>query len=219
MEPDVVDSLTKKIGPLPGYAYVVIGVGAVLYWKKRKGSTPGVSVLSTDSPGTIGVNPSAASPLDGTLPLDNNAWALKAAQHLGLTSVNTPGEISTALSNYVNGYGLTSAQQNIVDQAIHAQGFPSAGLLPVVQPEAPATYSPYSSDLGVVPSPTTNNYYSYPSPTPTPTPAPNSVTGSIISIPNFHTPAPIPSTSYVDTTGRPGDYVTINPTATKQLYV
>lgn len=227
MSMDLTGALTEKIGPLPGYAYAGIGVAAVFAYKKFR-PTKAVVTPSSDAPTNLGISPSA-NPADvaSNVTPDNSAWALAAAQHLATTTPLSGSEISTALANYLSGGGLSTAQQNIVNQAIAAQGFPSQGLIPVVAQDVPAptlpsaqpTYQNMPYDTGGV----TNNYY-YPSnPTPAPAPAPvsppSSVGGTIIPIPNFHTPAPTPSTTYVDTTGRPGDYVTVNPSPSKNLYV
>ena len=56
---DLKDSLTKKIGGLPGFAWVGIGVGAVFLYKKYKGgsasSTPSASDATATTSATTNV--------------------------------------------------------------------------------------------------------------------------------------------------------------------
>lgn len=210
MEPDVVEALTKKIGPLPGYAYVVIGVGGVLVYKRFR-SSKAAPVASMDTGSTLGVNTSA-TPTDPLAPMDINAWALQAAQHLAQTTVNTPGDIATALSNYLSGYGLSNSQQSIVDQAIHANGFPTGGLLPVNPQESPApyvapstnTYTPPAQEVTPPYTPPSYTLPSYPLPAPQigggagtfATPTPSVVAPTTPSVTPVYVGPPSPSQVY-----------------------
>ena len=162
---DITGALTEKIGPLPGYAYVAIGVGGVLWYRKNHGSPKARVLPSNDGATNLGISP---TPVDTTgaaysTPVDNNAWALEAAQHLGTTSAFSPGDISTALYNYLSGSGLSSAQQNIVNAAIGANGYPSGGLIPVVSADVPTPTLAYAA-----PTPQNMPYIAPPTPTYTP---------------------------------------------------
>ena len=105
---DFTGALTDKIGPLPGYAYVVIGVGGIFLVRKFKPSTRSFPLAA--APASVAqALPVAANANNQPLP-SNDQWALLAAQHLNATTVLKPGDISTALSNYLAGSGLSGAQ-------------------------------------------------------------------------------------------------------------
>jgi len=119
-------SLTEKLGPLPGYAWVAIGVGAV-YWYRKNHPSTGASI-STSPAATVDNSSTPVSSVTG-LPTTNSAWGSAAAQSLYGTSAASPTDISTALENYLTGASLTSGQDAIVNQAIASLGNPPEGLI------------------------------------------------------------------------------------------
>lgn len=178
------ESLTKKIGGLPGFAWVGIGVAAVYLYKKYKGgssSAPAVSTSVTDSSAPVTMS-------TGSLPVGSNAaWAATAANQLMATSSYSPSDIQTALANYQNGYGVTGTQQAIIDSVLHTFGTPPEGVQ-AVNGGQPLAGTP---ETGV---------YLYPTPPPTaggtptspvtPTPA-SPIVGSQPSSSPVSTPNPV----------------------------
>lgn len=153
---DIEESLTKKIGGLPGYAWVGIAVGGVFAYKKFKGGSsslpaPSTSVTDSSSPANMQV-PSQVQ----TLPAGTNAaWAATAANQLMATSSYSPADIQTALANYQSGNGLTGTQQSIIDSVLHTFGTPPEGVIPVVsaQPDT-SSISAINSTAVATPPPT-----------------------------------------------------------------
>lgn len=154
------ESLTKKIGGLPGFAWVGIGVAAVYLYKKYKSgssSAPAVSTSVTDSsaPATMST---------GSLPVGSNAaWAATAANQLMATSSYSPGDIQTALANYQSGNGVTGTQQAIIDSVLHTFGTPPEGVQ-AVNSEQPIAGSLSASGVQALTS-TTETGYATPPPT------------------------------------------------------
>ena len=162
------DALTKKIGGLPGFAWVGIGLGRYLLYKKYKGGStaPATSTAVTD--------PSAASNTASTasntqtdqygnpigLPIGSNAlWAATAANQLTATSSYSPSDIQTALANYQTGNGLTANQQHIIDSVLSSFGTPPQGVIPVYQTPTASTGTDFVSMVPSAPiSPITPIY-------------------------------------------------------------
>lgn len=199
MNMDFTGALTEKIGPLPGYAYVVIGVGGVFAFRKfRSNDSSGGYVPTSMAAAETPAPAMIAEANDQPLP-SNQQWALQAANHLKRTSVFKASDISTALYNYLTGSGLTEAQQNIVNAALSAVGFPSEGLLPAYAVDVPTPYvDPYSSVFAnmpyapeVIPNPYVPDVY-IPAPV---VPAP------VVNLPYVPNPVTPPSVvlPYVDT--------------------
>ena len=173
---DLKDSLTKKIGGLPGFAWVGIGVGAVFLYKKYKGnsasSTPSASnaTATTSATTNVGYSYDAAGNLvdaNGNIIQYNNGssiaglgsnsiWASTAANQLAATGSYSASDIAAAISGLLNGSSLTPNQQSAANAATTIAGMP----------------------------PTTNNYYYGTNPTPNPTPN-----------------TPLPAQQYVDQAG------------------
>jgi hypothetical protein len=97
---------------------------------------------------------------NGTVPgpTTDLQWSTLAANYL-LSTGSDPSTIQTALSKYLSGTALSSAEQTIVNAALRQFGSPPEGTIPVV----------------VVPTPTPTPT---PSPTPTPTPTPTPSTAA-----------------------------------------
>ena len=173
---DLKDSLTKKIGGLPGFAWVGIGVGAVFLYKKYKGnsasSTPSASnaTATTSATTNVGYSYDAAGNLvdaNGNIIQYNNGssiaglgsnsiWASTAANQLAATGSYSASDIAAAIAGLLNGSSLTPNQQSAANAATTIAGMP----------------------------PTTNNYYYGTNPTPNPTPN-----------------TPLPAQQYVDQAG------------------
>ena len=129
---DLKDSLTKKIGGLPGFAWVGIGVGAVFLYKKYKGnsasSTPSASnaTATTSATTNVGYSYDAAGNLvdaNGNIIQYNNGssiaglgtnsiWASTAANQLAATGSYSASDIAAAISGLINGTSLTPNQQS-----------------------------------------------------------------------------------------------------------
>lgn len=159
---NIEDSLTKKIGGLPGFAWVGIGVVAVFAYKKYKGgastsSTPSSATATTSATTNVGYSYDAAGNLvdaNGNIIQYNNGssiaglgsnsqWASTAANQLTATGSYTQADINAAIAGLLNGTTLNPSQQSAANAAATVAGLP----------------------------PVTNNYY-YGLPTPnTPLPA------------------------------------------------
>ena len=123
---DLKDSLTKKIGGLPGAAWVGIALGGYYLYKKRVGSL-GTSSAASGSAATADSSGNVVSAGK------SSTWASTAADHLSATTDNSISDIQKALDNYQNNLGLNPIQQAIVDQAIVAHGAPDTSTLPWYQ--------------------------------------------------------------------------------------
>lgn len=150
---DVTESLGNKIGPIPVYAWIGIGVAGIYgYTKFRSRGTSAAS--SSDSPvsdtstasaeqygsadGSAG-NPGSASVVSsGAIPSDtpstpttNEEWGRIVTDWL-ISHGRNPADVSNAITNYLAGKPLTTIQQAIVNIAIQAYGVPPTGAIPIV---------------------------------------------------------------------------------------
>ena len=190
---DFEKSLTEKVGGLPGFAWVGIGLVGYLLYKKYKGgsSAPTTSTSVTDPGASAPMATNTATDQYGntvSLPLGtNSSWASTAANQLMSTGSYSATDIQTALSNYLTGNGLTSTQQSIIDSVLHTFGTPPEGVIPVYQPpvdptQLPQPYVPPTPQPYVPPTP---QPYVPPTPQPyvPPTPQPY--------VPPTTTPSPV----------------------------
>lgn len=143
-------ALTKKLGPLPVAAWIVIAAVIFYYVSQRKGSGSGGQ--ETDPAGNVGeINPAtgyvygsaedraaagqASSGLGtdtdsgtggstvGGVYADNNAWAVAAINYLvsiGIDAVSA----NAAITSYLSSQTLTTQQQAIVNMAIQRLNSP-----------------------------------------------------------------------------------------------
>lgn len=156
------NALTHKIGPLPGFAWVLIvgGLAYGVYWWRSRGTAssiaPGATVSATDGTvtgisdgsggfgGGSGVSGGSYSGQVNTLPVGqaavtNNAqWAATAGNAL-IAAGQDPSAVSNALSKYLNGGTLTAQEQAIVNIAVRQYQLPPEGVLPI---KAPAPVAP-----------------------------------------------------------------------------
>lgn len=138
-------TVTHKLGPLPvwGWAAMIAGGAWAYYLYKGRVSTGAVpqatdttgstsSGTGTDAPGVnlgLGTNPptgAAGSPSVTT----NAQWARQTLDSL-IAGGADPTLASDAISTYMNGGTLTSAQQSIIDKALQSFGSPPEGAIPV----------------------------------------------------------------------------------------
>jgi hypothetical protein len=150
-------AFTKKIGPLPGWAWVLIIVGlayGAFLWRKR-GAASG-TVAPVQAPSAVGF--SSAGPAPGTntyngqvstLPVGqpglstNAAWAKSVTDFLVGTGNYSPADISNAIGNFISGNALNEQQTAIVNTAIKQFQTPPEGVLPV---QGPKKYTGFMRD-------------------------------------------------------------------------
>lgn len=153
LEPGVAaGAFTKKIGPLPGWAWVVIIAGAVwafYLWRKRgAASTVTPAAGAGAAPSAVGF--SSADPAPGTnnysgtvstfptgqpAMATNASWAKNVADFLIGTGNYSPADVSNAIAGYLAGNTLTDQQTAIVNTAIKQYQTPPEGVLPVKKPD------------------------------------------------------------------------------------
>lgn len=166
--------LTKKVGPLPGWAWVALAVGAYAayrMWTSRNGGTspttatdttildPSSQPVSGDasaSDGGLGsglVN-TGGSQIVQTTPVGavtNAQWGTQAVRILSAASPASSAAINNAVTKYLSGKPLTSAENAIVIQAIQQLGPPPEGLIPitvssVMNPPKGTTYTHHTAN-------------------------------------------------------------------------
>lgn len=170
--PEAGNALTRKLGPLPVWAYGAI-VAAIAwglwYWRGHSASQVNPTAVTTVPPmnaGDIsGANaPQPQVPYSGTIstfpltpasPTTNAQWAKFVSDSM-IALGYAPDNVNNALSAYVNGNQLDQTSKSLVDVALQKFGNAPEGILPVkAAPPAPAP----------APAPT-------PAPPPPPAPAP-----------------------------------------------
>lgn len=156
-------SLTQKMGPLPTYAWIALGVGGYVvyaYIKNRNSTTatqnavtPAQSATTTgaasnagyavDASGNpIGQMTNTFSPQAGLAIESNEQWASQAATSLVDSSAQygwQPTEIETALNGYLEGQPLTGNGAAIINTAIAEFGSPPQGVVPTAATTIPNT--------------------------------------------------------------------------------
>jgi hypothetical protein len=138
------EGMTKKLGPLPVWAWAVAGVGGYLLLERlRKTSTAaataaGASVAASNAGTGLGTS-QTPPPLPGSPGISgittNNQWATEASTTLISDSGQygwSPSEVETAISAYLNGENLTGDGVAIVNAALAMFGSPPEGNVPVV---------------------------------------------------------------------------------------
>lgn len=155
-------ALTQKLGPLPGYVYVV---GAfVLYlaylWNKKKNTStiPVGYGLDTADLFATDANPvtsatSTALPNNGTPPIGTNAqWGRVVAEGM-IAFGSDPATVNNAISKYLNGHQLSLSEKAIITMALTRYGQPPEGVLPLEEAPAPAPPSVPPVSLPPTPAP------------------------------------------------------------------
>lgn len=144
-----VGAFTKKIGPLPGWAWVLLIVGlAYGAYMLRKRAAGSGTAAPVSTPAAVGF--SSAGPAPGTnnysgqvstLPVGqpglstNAAWAKSVTDFLIGTGNYSPADISNAIGNFISGNALNEQQTAIVNTAIKQFQTPPEGVLPVQGPK------------------------------------------------------------------------------------
>lgn len=160
--------LTRKIGPLPVYAWagIIIVIALAYRWYSNRqaantaaastssgaantsgdasgvggvtGAGSGFSGSSTGGSGTVVTGPQGAT--------TNSQWASLVLQAFVAAGAD-PTTVSNALTDYLNGNSLTAAEQAIVNQALTQFGPPPQGVLPVsTVPITPPVTTPTVAD-------------------------------------------------------------------------
>lgn len=125
------DTLAKKVGPLPlGVWLLAIGGGiAVAVFVRRQAASsaedPGTGISTDTAPGAGNLGADGLDTPTPTRPTTNDEWYQKALDtilgtHLGYS----PTSVATALTKYLEGATLTTAEQAIVSMAIRLVGGP-----------------------------------------------------------------------------------------------
>lgn len=156
---DVTESLGNKLGPLPVYAWVGIGVAGVYGFVKfrSRGTNAAASDSATVSDtssasaeqygsadGSAGNAGNTSVVSSGTIPSDNPStpttneeWSRIVSDWL-ISHGRNPADVQNAITSYLAGKPLTTIQQAIVNIAIQAYGVPPTGPIAVVAVPKPA---------------------------------------------------------------------------------
>lgn len=155
-------AFTKKIGPLPGWAWVVIVVGgayAVYFYKKKTGTAtpvnnsagvtvdPNAGAFPTVGGGAVTSatgNGSVTQP-QGNVISTNAQWGRLVVQN-AVAGGTDAALASNAVSSYLNGGSLSPSQQGVITAGISALGVPPEGVVPVHTSSANAAYTVVSGD-------------------------------------------------------------------------
>lgn len=132
--------LTRKIGPLPAYAYVLIivaGAYAIKLYRARTGSGPAASALPSDA---TSAPPGGSTAGSGSVPSDgpsgtvvgktNAQWALTVSNGM-IASGSNPVTVSSAVTKYLAGGLLTAQETAVITTAVGRYGYPPEGVLPI----------------------------------------------------------------------------------------
>lgn len=139
------NALTKKIGPLPGIAWVALIAGVVwlvYLWRKRGAAAGNSGAVAVSTPAAVGF--SSAGPMPGTgtyngqvntLPVGQAAvstnanWAKTVTDFLVGTGNYSGTDVSNALSKYLSGQQLGDAERAIIDTAVKQFQTPPEGVV------------------------------------------------------------------------------------------
>lgn len=170
---DIGAAVTRKVGPLPVYAYglIIAGVIWIYYiWQgKNAGADSGSAMPSSDAADsgiglgddtgdTANTGGSGTGSTSGvSTPTDNLSWFTMASNYLVGFNYDSVS-VSNALSKYLTGEQLTTAERALVNQAVARFGVPPEGV-PVspgatpTTPTYPPTRTPPTSDRPGTPYP------------------------------------------------------------------
>lgn len=164
-------ALTRKIGPLPGFVWVLLAVGAYAgyrWYQQRNGATvsnplaasgavvtPDASVAGGDSlAGGFGGSSAVPSGVVQTTPIpksDTNAeWAANIVT-AEIAANRSGSAASNALAHYLGGNTLSASESALVSQLLQRYGPPPQGLIPINT--TPATPAPKSAPPKATASP------------------------------------------------------------------
>ena len=144
-------AVTKKLGPFPGWVWVIlavgVGYGVYRYIQYRNAGTTTVQDTSDSDPtagaagaalsatnatstNSVGDNDTGGDGSDTTPPSDTNAaWALRVTNGLIGQGTYSAADVTNALADYVNGKTLSSGEAAIVAVAVAGYGPPPEGLI------------------------------------------------------------------------------------------
>lgn len=143
-------SLTHKLGPLPVYAWGLIGAGIFVgyYVYKKRTSSSGDSATgsaadllaggSTDGGSGTGELATTGGSSTGNGGSDSPSlaqWGANVSNWLAGQGA-TPQDADNAISAYINGQTLTADQETLVNKGLAQFGAPPSGLLPVNGPSS-----------------------------------------------------------------------------------
>jgi LysM repeat protein len=125
------EALTRPLGPLPLWGWVLVGGGALYLYKKVKGNGVLSGVISGSSGSSVSTSTdtSAVAGTDDTAMTTNDDWADSAIQYLegqGYTQTQAQSSIGT----YLNGGQLDPSMATLVDSAQQGVGAPPNLVLP-----------------------------------------------------------------------------------------
>lgn len=143
-------ALTRKLGPLPTWAWgaMVVGVVWLAYFVRRNAvSTQAAATLENQFPSgdIVGAGPTpGTNDYNGVVGQDQHApaspqtnaqWAQQTSDSM-IAQGGIPSEINNAFSRYLSGQSLTAGMQAIINDAIRRFGNPPQGIVaPVTKPE------------------------------------------------------------------------------------
>lgn len=138
------ETLTRYVGPLPVWGWVVVGGGGFYLIKKMKGSTGLTSLLGSSS-GT-GADATAAvtsgttaADVAGASPTDNSSWASDAIQYLESEGYSS-SQAQAAIGTYTSGGTVDPSMATLVDNAVQGVGQPPQVVFPTsANPSLPTT--------------------------------------------------------------------------------
>lgn len=161
-------ALTRKLGPLPAWAWLLIIVGgawAYYLYKKRKNGTTALATVATpdttDSSGSAAfdsANASASQSANATpgisqpTPETNAEWAIRAGNGIVAMGTYTATDVSNALSVLLAGGTLTPTQATIVNLAETMYGLPPEGVIATTT-AAPPPITAQPAPITVMPTP------------------------------------------------------------------
>lgn len=134
------NALTRKLGPLPVFAWAGIIAGSVYVyrWYSNRSAAIPTPIADTFTPGVLdnlGTDTGAGGPYAGTGTLTGNPpittneqWARIAADTLDAQG-SDPTLVSNALRHYLDGVPLSTAENAVKNRAITLYGVPPEGVL------------------------------------------------------------------------------------------
>jgi LysM repeat protein len=174
---EATEAFTKKIGPLPGYVWVigVAGIAWLIYLRKGKASaTAAAAPAGADAvfpsaygnaPGTNDSTGLVQAGAMGTSTPTDTSWAKMVTDSL-ITAGGDPTSVSNAITTWLSGGVLDSSQQAIVNTVQRQYGTPPEGVVPVNTQQA-SSYTGHSVQVqaGDTLNGILNKYYKNENPT------------------------------------------------------
>ena len=122
--------LNRKLGPLPVWAWALIGVGVGYYFVKKKQAATAAS-QATLSP-VVEAGPATINAGTGGVATPSQSdWQTQAANGAIAAGYN-PSQVENALSSFSTGQPLDQTQEGILNWILQNYGSPPSGVSPVV---------------------------------------------------------------------------------------